>query len=356
MEASLSSKIPTMINPTISKRQAKKAAKALRSKEQFQAKKQEKKKAKAEARALSSTTSSSTSSTVEVSKKRKREPADLARLEEYKQMITTKTTADADNRYRVVVDLEWAKDASSWRRAVDVDSAVVETADSAHLKYMNWKEVRSLVTQIQYCHGVNKRARRWDDGKGDNSNSNSNSNNSNSNDNDNDNVSSNVHLHLCNLPPSDTSNTDENDIRTRLDKIAGFPEKWEGLSTTHKDINETDFGENIKKIVYLTSDSDNVITTLNDDTAYVIGGIVDRNRLKSATLEKAERLGIEHGKLPLGGSGSSGAGSTTLTTNHIFEILGRWTRNGRDWDNAVRETVPQRAEKRKELNSTSKRN
>jgi len=164
-------------------------------------------------------------------------------------------------------------------------------------------------------------------------------------------ASSNVHLFLCNVPPPlVSSNPDPNDLRTRLDKISGFPHKWSGCTATDKDICETDYlwdDNKDHKVVYLTSDSPNIITTLSNDVTYIIGGIVDRNRLKNKTMEKAERLGIEHGKLPLTRSGS-GSGSETLTTNHVFEILGRWVANGGDWGKAVEDTVPDRGKGKRE--------
>ena len=52
-------------------------------------------------------------------------------------------------------------------------------------------------------------------------------------------------------------------------------------------------------IVYLTADSPNVIEELNEKHAYVIGGIVDRNRYLNLTFDKAKELGISHGKLPI---------------------------------------------------------
>merc|ERR1711935_1018033 len=55
-----------------------------------------------------------------------------------------------------------------------------------------------------------------------------------------------------------------------------------------------------RTIVYLTSDSEKTLELLEDNTVYVIGGIVDRNRLKRATIDRAEQeLNVETAKLPL---------------------------------------------------------
>ena len=41
------------------------------------------------------------------------------------------------------------------------------------------------------------------------------------------------------------------------------------------------------KLVYLTADSSNTITDLDPSDAYIIGGIVDRNRYLRLTLDRA---------------------------------------------------------------------
>ena len=69
-------------------------------------------------------------------------------------------------------------------------------------------------------------------------------------------------------------------------------------------------------LVYLTADSSTIITKLRRDKVYIIGGIVDRNRLKGITYEKAVAQGIETAKLPLDAVVEMGAATRVLTVNH----------------------------------------
>jgi len=91
-------------------------------------------------------------------------------------------------------------------------------------------------------------------------------------------------------------------IRQKLEKI--HYDNWVGVSTHTVDILEAPTNDNawigdINRLVYLTSDAEEVIEDLDPNCCYIIGGIVDRNSLKGATLAKAKRLGIRTAQLPI---------------------------------------------------------
>eukprot|EP00126_Sphaerothecum_destruens_P010586 Sdes_comp20780_c0_seq3m16857 len=95
-----------------------------------------------------------------------------------------------------------------------------------------------------------------------------------------------------------------------------------------------------EKIVYLTPDSPNLITTLHPDSIYIIGGLVDHNSLKSICYEKAKKLGIAHGQLPIGEYFQLSQ-RKVLTVNHVFEILTCYHQL-KDWKEAFRTVIPSR--------------
>jgi len=92
--------------------------------------------------------------------------------------------------------------------------------------------------------------------------------------------------------------------------------------------------------VYLTADSDCQQLELDRTKIYIIGGIVDRNRYKSLTLNKAKQDGIEHARLPIGELMALRT-SAVLAVNHVFEILGLWF-NTKDWKHALDKVIPER--------------
>lgn len=93
-------------------------------------------------------------------------------------------------------------------------------------------------------------------------------------------------------------------------------------------------------LVYLTSDSPNVLQALDEAKAYVIGGLVDHNHHKGITFELAKKLGIAHAQLPLGSFVKMNS-RKVLAVNHVFEIILAFLEK-RDWKEAFFTVLPQR--------------
>lgn len=87
------------------------------------------------------------------------------------------------------------------------------------------------------------------------------------------------------------------------------------------------------KLVYLTSDADHTLDHLDDSKIYVIGGIVDRNRLKGTMNRKAQELGILTARLLIDDHLKL-VSLKFLTVNHVFEILLKYRQHGNDWKKA----------------------
>ncbi|XP_074445602.1 tRNA methyltransferase 10 homolog A isoform X5 [Larus michahellis] len=102
------------------------------------------------------------------------------------------------------------------------------------------------------------------------------------------------------------------------------------------------YSELIKKedLVYLTSDSPDVLSELDEKKAYVIGGLVDHNHHKGITYKKAVEQGISHAQLPLGNFVKMNS-RKVLAVNHVFEIILAYLEK-RDWKEAFFSVLPQR--------------
>jgi len=79
---------------------------------------------------------------------------------------------------------------------------------------------------------------------------------------------------------------------------------------------------------------------------YVIGGIVDRNRYKNLTLNKANEQGIRHARLPIRDHLKM-SGTHVLTVNQTLDIIHAQLEL-RDWDKAMDRAVPMRKRTREE--------
>ncbi|EAN31414.1 tRNA (Guanine-1)-methyltransferase family protein [Theileria parva strain Muguga] len=164
--------------------------------------------------------------------------------------------------------------------------------------YASEKESKSLANQIMQSYGANKRAEKP------------------------------FNLVICGIKP-------QSDLDLALGRISGT-ENWT-CQLTYESL------ENIyepEKIVYLSADSEHVIEDLSPDEVYVIGGIVDRNRLNGITYNKARIIGSACKRLPIK-EHIKLSGSHVLSVNNCVEILLNYYQN-RNWELALKNTIPKR--------------
>lgn len=208
------------------------------------------------------------------------------------------------------------KDGSGWAKRNEIWQERFQKTSSKHQIYldcsfeesMTYSEINSLATQLRFCHASNKKAKH---------------------------------------PVKVTCSSLSGKTHDHLKNVSGF-EQWihRAFFHTNKDI----IGSNTEKskLVYLTSDSENILTNLEDDKIYIIGGIVDRGRLKHATLDRAEKFGIETAKLPIG-KYLSLVSTNILTCNHVFDILLKCEENNGDWKKALLDVLPKKKEATEKL-------
>ena len=102
------------------------------------------------------------------------------------------------------------------------------------------------------------------------------------------------------------------------------------------------FSERFRKedLVYLSADAENTLEEFDETKTYVIGGLVDHNRLKRATISKANELQIASAKLPI-------ADHLELTTtkvlavNHVVGVIMKF-RETKDWAQSLVSVLPTR--------------
>ncbi|XP_041977632.1 tRNA methyltransferase 10 homolog A [Aricia agestis] len=95
-----------------------------------------------------------------------------------------------------------------------------------------------------------------------------------------------------------------------------------------------------EKLVYLTSESENVIESFDEDNYYIIGGLVDHNQYKGLCHKIAVEQGIRHAQLPLDKYINMKT-RKVLTIDHVFEIVLR-VAEGMPWQEALLKVLPLR--------------
>lgn len=95
----------------------------------------------------------------------------------------------------------------------------------------------------------------------------------------------------------------------------------------------------MEKLLYLSPDSENILSNYDSDDIYIVGGIVDKGPCLPLSLTKANKLGIRHARLPLDEYVKFYCGShKRLRIDSIVDILLNWKETN-DWNKAF-EKIP----------------
>lgn len=209
-------------------------------------------------------------------------------------------------RQRTLAGDRQRRQAQQWREKLAAAQNRFQIAiDCSFQHLLREREIASLAQQLRYCYSYNKNS----------------------------------------ATPCLVTVTSVNGLtRTLLEKEVGCS-TWHqrGFTCTEWSL-EDYFSEHQSSLVYLTSDSATILEHLEDDKIYVIGGIVDRNRLKGIALARAtQELGVATAKLPLDEHLSETMPSTqVLACNHVFDILIKYREFGNDWAKALQFVLPPR--------------
>jgi len=172
--------------------------------------------------------------------------------------------------------------------------------DLGYDNLMNDAEIGSLVSQLVYCHGQNRRQEN---------------------------------------PFREYWTNFGGRFKTALQKMQGW-EQWK-IEKTESSYIEI-FEKEKENLVYLTADTDNVLKTLDPTKIYIIGGLVDKNRHKGLCAKKAQEQGIATARLPIEEYLLINS-RKVITVNQVFDILLRVSRDGDSvWPEALNVSIPQR--------------
>jgi tRNA (guanine9-N1)-methyltransferase len=166
------------------------------------------------------------------------------------------------------------------------------------------KETLRLASQLRYCYAANKKAR-----------------------------------HPCLWAATSVTGA----TAEHLSKEAGYS-AWSQRAYTGTAQSLEDYygADQLSDVVYLTADSEHTLTELDNSKIYVIGGIVDRNRLQRAAYDRAHQMGVATAKLPLDDYLQSMPSTRVLTCNHVFELLLQYRACDNDWGAALKHVLPPR--------------
>ncbi|KAM9033151.1 tRNA methyltransferase 10 homolog C [Sarcophilus harrisii] len=138
------------------------------------------------------------------------------------------------------------------------------------------------------------------------------------------------HIYFCNLRV---------DSPYHKELLNRYKEKWNELLLTATEKSHVDVFPK-ERLIYLTADSPNVMTTFRHDKIYIIGSFVDKCSQPRVSYANAKRLNLASERLPLDQYLQWELGNKNLTLDQMMRIL-LTLKNTGDWEKALK-FVPSR--------------
>ncbi|XP_068124540.1 tRNA methyltransferase 10 homolog C [Hyperolius riggenbachi] len=181
-----------------------------------------------------------------------------------------------------------------WRAAQAMIHGQPLIFDMAYDGYMSQKEMENTVSQLMICEGFNRKSDEP------------------------------FHVHFCNLEPNG---------RSHKELVNRYKQAWDNLLVTSTEKSHVDIFPR-DRLVYLTSDSPNVLKEFDHDKIYIIGAFVDKCQKTGVSLGHAKRLQLATARLPLDNFLKWDMGGKNLTLDQMISIMMTLKDTG-DWEKAL---------------------
>ena len=183
--------------------------------------------------------------------------------------------------------------------------------DLNYNSYMDWKEQKSLVSQLSLCYSINKHNKKK------------------------------INFYFTNMTQ---------DIMDRLNK--NDAEKWKVHYSYSPFYLIDDLIKLKKEFVYLSPDAEEELDDVCEDKIYIIGGIVDRTVIQNLSMNRINGIKNDNNcdikivskKLPLL-KYIKDVKNTVLNINTVVEILSLYAdmdKDKKDWKNVLEQALPKR--------------
>ena len=216
--------------------------------------------------------------------------------EENKKYVSLLTNEEKVNYYTNKENIEKEKENNLKN---GLQSNYIIAFDLDYSNYMKIKEIKSLSTQLSYAYSLNKSLKNP------------------------------LLYYFCNY---------EGEIKEEMELMGSNYWHAKFFSNNISQIDE--ITKSGKEIIYLSPDSENILTEINNNTIYIIGGFVDKPVNKNKSLYKAYEYNYKNAKLPLL-QYSDDIMNHILNVNTVVEIIGYYL-EFQNWGDAINKAIPKR--------------